>query len=485
LTSGQKGAAAASAFLDVSHNASERTAPSAGASSRRRGARTRITVNIGLSIALALVLLLPIGAYVSHQQLRRATALRIHTYEVIQEIDALRGALQDIERAARGYVITGRQDFLTPYQHSLPEADAARKRIGAITIDNPRQQKHLLELAGVTSRWLEYVGSLTTSNPEAAAAKVAAGEGKAMMEHVQKVLREMKEEEETLLAVRDREFQTIAKQARMITVGGSLGAFILVAAAAIILNRQLSQRSRWLQEREHYAASLEAVNQELEAFSYSVSHDLRAPLRHIDGFVGLLLKRTQGTLDDKSQRYLATIAGAAKQMGQLVDDLLSFSRMSRDELKVARVDMQTLVEEIRHELETQKDGQREVAWRIAELPPAVGDRAMLRVALTNLLANALKYTRPRSPAEITVAAEKDHELVRYTVRDNGVGFDMKYVSKLFGVFQRLHRSEDFEGTGIGLANVKRIVHRHGGEVWAESVVGEGAAFHFTLKAASH
>jgi light-regulated signal transduction histidine kinase (bacteriophytochrome) len=239
------------------------------------------------------------------------------------------------------------------------------------------------------------------------------------------------------------------------------------------LNIQLEQR---VIER---TAQLEESNRELESFSYSVSHDLRAPLRHILGFAGLLDKQTHGQLDEKAHRHLRTIAEAAQKGGQLVDDLLAFSRLGRAELKKVRVDLRRLVEEARADLLPDLEG-RQVIWHVSALPVVQGDPALLRLALRNLLSNAVKYTRPRAEAQIEVSARETPDEVSVHVKDNGVGFEMQFVDKLFGVFQRLHTAEQFEGTGIGLANVRRIILRHGGRVWAESVMGEGSTFHFSL-----
>ncbi len=236
------------------------------------------------------------------------------------------------------------------------------------------------------------------------------------------------------------------------------------------LNEELGKRS----------AELEATNKELEAFAYSISHDLRAPLRHMVGFTELLQKNAASVLNDKSQRYVVTILDAAKRMGNLIDDLLAFSRIGRAETRMTMVSLEQLVHEAVNEVRQDTNG-RDVAWRIGTLPDCYGDRSMLRLALVNLISNAVKFTGARQRAEIEIGCEdREPDQIVVFVRDNGVGFDMKYVNKLFGVFQRLHTAEAFEGTGIGLATVQRIVHRHGGRVWAEGVVDQGATFYFSL-----
>jgi PAS domain S-box-containing protein len=228
-----------------------------------------------------------------------------------------------------------------------------------------------------------------------------------------------------------------------------------------------------------YMAELEGLNKELEAFSYSVSHDLRAPLRHIDGYVQLLRKNCEDKLDDKSRRYLQVVSESVIKMGKLIDDLLHFSRMGRTELSKSKVSLDSAVQEVLSEL-TPDMQDRNIKWNIEKLPVVEADRSMLHLVLMNLFSNAVKYTRDRSPAEICVSGRAQEGEFVFDIRDNGAGFDMQYADKLFGVFQRLHRSEDFQGTGIGLASVRRIISRHGGRVWAEGRVDEGATFSFSL-----
>jgi PAS domain S-box-containing protein len=233
-------------------------------------------------------------------------------------------------------------------------------------------------------------------------------------------------------------------------------------------------------ELEGKLEQLSEVNRELEAFSYSVSHDLRAPLRHIAGFSDKLGRHLGADVDAKTSHYLDTITGAAGRMAELIDGLLVYSRLGRGAVRMQPVDMQALVNEARTFAMTDAD-ERDIEWRIGELPTVVGDAGMLGTVWQNLLGNAVKYTARREHAVITVDAEKgENNRYVFTVADNGAGFDMAYADKLFGVFQRMHKASEFPGSGIGLANVRRIIMRHGGNVWAEAEPDHGARFHFSL-----
>jgi PAS domain S-box-containing protein len=225
---------------------------------------------------------------------------------------------------------------------------------------------------------------------------------------------------------------------------------------------------------------LESANRELESFSYSVSHDLRAPLRHIDGFADLLIGHAASGLDETSHRYLDKIRLSAKRMGVLIDELLQFSRMSRKEVQSSRVSLRSVAEQVIADLHDET-GDRAIEWRVGPLPDVEADPSMLRQVLVNLIGNAVKYTGKTAQPVIEIGSmEGEAGEVVIFVRDNGVGFDMQYAGKLFGVFQRLHREDEFEGTGIGLANVRRIIERHGGRTWAEARVDRGAIFFFSL-----
>jgi PAS domain S-box-containing protein len=258
---------------------------------------------------------------------------------------------------------------------------------------------------------------------------------------------------------------------------------IYAAARDVTERKRNEQRIQELnRELSHKLEELATVNQELESFSYSVAHDLRAPLRHVNGFSKILLEDHGPEMKEEARRLLERVCDGAQHMGTLIDELLNFSRMGRRDLQREITGLNSLVEEARAGLRTEGDG-RSIEWRVGRLPYADCDPALVRQVFANLLSNAVKYTRPREKAVVEVGQFASQGETVIFVRDNGVGFDMKYAGKLFGVFQRLHRQEDFEGTGVGLALVQKVVHKHGGRIWVEAALDRGATFFFTLGAA--
>lgn len=262
---------------------------------------------------------------------------------------------------------------------------------------------------------------------------------------------------------------------------------VFAAARDVTQTRSMEEELRRLnatleQKVQERTADLTQANEELESFAYSVSHDLRAPLRAIDGFSLKLVKSSGDVLDQEGRRLLQVVRDNALRMGQLIDDLLRFSRLGRRELEVSRVDMEALATSVATEL-LALENDRQIAFSCGELPPAQGDPALLREVWLNLLSNAIKFSRRRPVAHISVSGAVEGAEVSYWVKDDGDGFDMAYAGKLFGVFQRLHRQDEFEGSGVGLALVQRILHRHRGHIEGEGHIESGAIFRFSLPSA--
>jgi two-component system sensor kinase len=263
--------------------------------------------------------------------------------------------------------------------------------------------------------------------------------------------------------------------------------FVFALLVSLVFARQIMAQQRKLEEErerlntelKEHLVQLEVATRELEAFSYSVSHDLRAPLRAVDGFSRLLLTDYSNDVDEQGRHYLERVRAGAQTMGQLIDDLLDLSRIGRRQMDKKTTNLETIAQEVYKSLKDEWEG-RKVKFSVHQCPPAFADPDLMRIVFMNLLSNALKFTRKRKAPEIEVGGERKDKETVFFVKDNGVGFHMKYVDKLFTPFQRLHRKEEYEGTGVGLATVQRIIHRHGGRIWVESKPNLGTTFYFTL-----
>lgn len=297
------------------------------------------------------------------------------------------------------------------------------------------------------------------------------------MEAIQTIITHMTDEERRLLKLRTSE----AARSDLVLLAINLAGIVLMialAAISILTVRRMGKEA--LRSSEKRANELQAAVNELDAFSYSVSHDLRTPLRAIDGFSRILLKHHAAELAPEPREYLQAVRDNTVQMGHLVDDLLEFARLNRKQLSKQKVLTKAIMEQVVRDLQKQLEG-RCVNVSVGDLPAVWGDSALLKQVFVNLVDNAFKYTRRRSDATVEIGSSNiDGERV-FFVRDNGVGFDMKYASQLFSVFQRFHRAEEFEGTGVGLAIVQRIIQRHGGRIWADAAVDKGATFYFTTE----
>lgn len=459
-----------------------------------------------------------------------------HSLEVKASIYEVLSLTTAAETAVRGYLLWNDPVYLDPYNEARIKLEPTIQQLTELVKDNSDQTSMTRQLRSAVSAKMDVLATMRTNLPES----VSAGspiilKSRHQMEEVRSVLKSMAVSEDSILGDRINDYNEIRHRlnislgvllllavlcgltasyivsasilmrvnnletyARQVSRGqtamwkdsgldelGSLGHSVQVMTNNLLIREEALRDARGQLEsaNDNLAAQLQETqnaNRELEAFSYSVSHDLRAPLRHVAGFSELMLKNAD-SLDSKNQRYLNIISSSIRQMGVLIDDLLAFSRMGRASLKSDPVDLNETIGDVMVDLGPDMQN-RNVQWEIGQLPTVLGDKGTIRLVMQNLMGNALKYSRSRDPAIIKIALEEQQkpEMAKIVVSDNGVGFDMNYKDKLFGVFQRLHNSEDFEGTGIGLATVRRIVQRHGGDVTAEGEIDKGARFSFTL-----
>ncbi len=443
----------------------------------------------GLAAALLLLIIVSCITFYRIQQFADSSRLVGHTHLVIERINHILSEMKDAESAQRGYLITGEQSFLEEHHAVVVDIPAEIAALKELTGDNLQQQQAIVVLGDMIDERLhalrlgiDMLGSREgVSNEELVA--LVHGNGRQSMAQLRKHVQNMIGAEDALL--RDRanmvELQATSTK-RWILFGNLLAAVLLISAIWMIL-REIEQRKRAQREIEKSAAQLELTNKELESFSYSVSHDLRSPLRAIDGYSRIFEEDFADKLDDEGRRLLKVIRTSSKKMGQLIDDLLAFSRMGRKPVDLGRVDMDALVDDVWNEVCTHAKLPPQLKKQ--SLPACWGDRALLRQVLLNLLANAVKYSGTRDEPVVEVFASKREHEILYSVRDNGVGFDMRFYNKLFGVFQRLHTEDEFPGTGVGLAIAQRVIVRHGGRIWAESKPNEYTIFNFSLPKEAH
>ena len=438
----------------------------------------------GFSLVFVGILIVSAVSYGHIKILLANRGLDGRSQELIQLLNNIDVAMNEAEDTHRRYLVTGEASYLEAYKRVVKQKPTFTAYLNDLIRESPEQQQRAGLLDRMMDRQLNAESKAIAQFQEGgfrAVKKMAfEGAGKHELGVIHKIIAEMDVHERQAVSRRVVESSAGTKTTIVLLGIGALLQLVLLAWVYYLIRHDLRERRRVAGELQRRGELLEAANKELEAFSYSVSHDLRAPLRHIDGYAALLRKSVEHSLNDKAARYLQTISDSAKQMGQLIDDLLVFSRMGRQEMLHTAVNLDQLIKNILSDLRVDLQG-REISWTIAVLPEVQGDPAMLRQVFMNLIANAVKFTstRPIATIEIGVEHPSSTEIVLF-VRDNGVGFDMQYAPKLFGVFQRLHRADEFEGTGIGLANVRRIVHRHGGRTWAESVPDKGATFYVLL-----
>ncbi|MEC5216510.1 signal transduction histidine kinase [Actimicrobium sp. GrIS 1.19] len=445
---------------------------------------------VGIAAALLALALIAAVSLASISDLARRAAWVVHTNEVISRIEEVGSLLKDAQSAARGFVITERPGFLRPYDEArrlLPERFAA---LDTLVADNPVQQRSIIALQTHAREALAFNARLLeirhTGSADEAKAFVERGGGDGAMQRIREQAASMIGYERSLLAERENRTEVSVRRARaFILLGAMVGG--LLSASAFLLVRAENRKRRIADDALlkanasllQRATELEATNKELESFSYSISHDLRIPLRAVSGYTRMLDEDYGQLLDAEGHRLLDVIRDNSKRMGNLIDDLLTFSRLGRQGLQVDQIDMRGLVDNAITQVRRKGD-YPDSQIEIGDLPKAYGDHALLQQVWMNLLSNALKYSGTMAQPCIRINGTRTADETIYAVADNGVGFDMQYYHKLFGVFQRLHSADEFPGTGVGLAISQRIVVKHRGRIWAESALGAGATFFFSI-----
>jgi signal transduction histidine kinase len=495
--------------------------------------RTRWLTAGGFLLATGLLVFLMGMAYRETNQQIHSSESVIHSRDVISALNDYASGAKAGATAATDYYKTGNEADVPAFETAVVSIHASIEHVRQITVDNPTQQRLAADMLSQTDRAFDLIRQSMDARRQGKSGPDALADVTKQVRSVSlglnKTYAAMLAEEDNLLKSRSDAQAAASRQAKSLELWGGIVAFVLMGAALAVFWREssvrlraehlLAQTNSQLEKRvrdrtievervndllrdenaERVAAEeeirllnavleqrviertaqLQASNQELEAFCYSVSHDLRAPLRHIDGFSKILLEDFAKDLNPEATHCLNRIQKSINNMGLLVDALLNLSRLTRKGLVPQRVPLGEIVNVARNELQSDLLG-RNVTWRIGALPVVQGDPSLLKQVFVNLLANAVKFTRNQESAVIEVFQLEGKDETTILIRDNGVGFNMKYADKLFGVFQRLHTSEQFEGTGVGLATVQRIIQKHGGRVWAESEPEHGASFYFTF-----
>ena len=443
--------------------------------------------------AFALIILMCIGALSFRSEVRSDEDREwvTHTHMVVERLQAIHIDITRAETGQRGYILTGQERYMAVYGAGVDMLGPDIEALQDLTSDNPVQQNNIKRLKPlITDRMGELAEGIEVrkrSGLLAGAAGVAQGnDGGRWMEKIATQIDEMRHTEAELLRARLEKAAASTRKMKVLIVCGNTLAIVFLLVKGFLIHWEARKRNlaeenlKQANERlERRTAELSETNIELESFAYSVAHDLRAPLRHIAGYSSVLAQDYGPRLDTEGLRCLTTIVDSARRMGRLVDDLLALSQIGRKELEFQETELDSLVAQVVEELAPESAG-RELEWHIGDLFSAECDPGLMKQVFANLLSNAVKYTRTQQHAVIEVGQSTQNGEQVIFIRDNGVGFEMQYADKLFGVFQRLHKARDFEGTGVGLAIVQRIIRKHGGRIWAEAALDQGATFFFTL-----
>lgn len=420
--------------------------------------------------------------YYNAQKVKSTNDLVEHTQEVLRKSDNVFLDVLNIETGSRGYSLTGNENYLEPFNNAVITINSNIEKLALLTKDNLNQQSRIDSLKKVVEERLIYTKNtieVRKKNGLNEAEKIVTdGMGKILTDKIRSIIAAINSEEVHLLEQRKKENEKSNKNSGLIFLALLVFIVTILTLVAILIIRNQKTRNKYEENLKKSIELFTAVNKELEAFTYSVSHDLRAPLRAINGYSKILQEDYAMKLDADGISSLNAILNNSKKMGELIDDLLAFSRLGRKEITTSEINMNILVKSVKEEEII--GNSNEIEFKINELPSAMGQQALIKQVWVNLISNAIKFSKNQPKITIEIGSYFKDNVVVYYIKDNGAGFEMQYYDKLFGIFQRLHSQEEFEGTGIGLAIVQKIVTRHNGKVWAESKLNEGSCFYFSL-----
>ncbi|HEY6804911.1 MAG TPA: CHASE3 domain-containing protein [Pyrinomonadaceae bacterium] len=457
----------------------------------RGNLETRIT--IAFAFAIVLLIGMSVGSYRSTTGLLATDRLVTHTQDVIEELNALLASVKEAESAQRGYIITGNESYLDPFHAARPNVEQSLTRLRELTKDNPEQQRRLAALEPLTRQRFDVLqqGILLRQNQgvEAASKWIQSDLGKELMNQVRQSVEAMKDTENRLLREREDLSRAAARRTLIILPLGGVLATIVTLLAYFANRRELARRRLAEDQSRAFTAELERSNRELQDFAFVASHDLQEPLRKIQAFGDRLNSKYGEAISAEGRDYLERMMNAARRMHVLINDLLTFSRVTTKGQPFAEVDLNRVAREVLNDLEVRiRDSGGQV--EVDELPVIEADPLQMRQLLQNLIGNALKFHQAGKPSEVRVESRTvvgpsqngrgSGDWFQIEIADNGIGFDEKYLDRIFTPFQRLHGRQEYEGTGMGLAVCRRIVERHGGEITARSQPGHGTTFLVTL-----
>ena len=440
-------------------------------------------VMVGFIITLLVISGLGVYAYVSIRKLINASVVQSRSLLITTKAERVLATAVDLETGQRGYVITGDTNYLEPYERAIHSIDHDIETLQRATDGFPEKRVDVDELRRLANRKMKIVKSTVEARGkgfEQAKAQIQNGDGKRVMDSIRVLIDKIINTE---VSIYDSEAASSGNRLGSIQymfTGALVVHAVILVVLFVTINANLTRREEAARRLQRANADVNKLNKELESFTYSVSHDLRAPLRSVNGYANVLLEDHGDVLNEDAKRTVNIIAKNGRRMGELIDDLLNFSQLGRKELAVAPISMNDMVATVIDDIREANQYNTKVRIDVRNLPNATADSSMMRQVWYNLISNALKYSgKTENPAVEIGSFLRDRD-VCYYVKDNGVGFDMTYVDKLFGIFQRLHKHDEFEGTGVGLALIKRIIDKHEGNVWAEGALNKGATFYFSL-----